>query len=126
MNKKQLHESLMSNIKKSLRTLDNEKPLNEARNFDPKNNKDHKAAYNSFVKWYNRWANKLDHSEMTALMNKVSNDARLSNLHIINEARVPANIIDADDHLAFDMFLTFENTSKLWNKYAQGIGKSLV
>ena len=43
MNKEELTRKIMRGIKES---------LNESRAFDPKNNKDHKAAYNSFVKWF--------------------------------------------------------------------------
>lgn len=65
--------------------------INESKAFDPKNNKDHKAAYNSFVKWFDRWKGKLDRDELRAMIKKVSADALGDNLDMINESRKNIN-----------------------------------
>ena len=98
MNKEELTRKIMSGLRSS---------LNETKAFDPKNNKDHKAAYNSFVKWFDRWKGKLDRDELRAMIKKVSADALGDNLDMINEARVPARIEDGDQHIAYDLFLTY-------------------
>lgn len=61
--------------------------INESKAFDPRNNKNHKAAYNSFVKWFDRWKGKLDRDELRAMIKKVSADALGDNLDAINESR---------------------------------------
>ena len=103
MNKEELTEKIMRGLRES---------LNESKALDLKENKDHKAAYNSFVKWYNRWKEKLGREEIRALVKKVSNDALGDNLDMINESGIPG---PEDDHLAFDLFLTFQNTRELYD-----------
>lgn len=104
MNKEELTRKIMRGLRES---------LNESKAFDPKNNKDHKAAYNSFVKWYDRWKEKLGREEIRALVKKVSNDALGDNLDMINEAyKMPNPIIntytgplpkvDSDDNTLYD------------------------
>ncbi len=77
MNKEELTRKIMEGLKES---------LNESKALDLKTNKDHKAAYNSFVKWYNRWKEKLGREEIRALVKKVTNDALGDNLDMINES----------------------------------------
>lgn len=103
MNKEELTRKIMSGLSNS---------LNESKAFDPKNNKDHKEAYNSFVKWYNRWKEKLGREEIRGLVRKVTNDALGDNLDRINESKIPG---PEDNHLAFDLFLTFQNTRELYD-----------
>lgn len=104
MNKEELRNKIIKGLSKS---------LNESKAFDPKNNKDHKAAYNSFVKWYNRWKEKLGREEIRALVKKVANDALGDNLDMINEAyKMPNPIVntytgplpkvDSDDNAIYD------------------------
>lgn len=100
--------------------------LNESKSLDLKSNKDHKAAYNSFVKWYNRWKEKLGREEIRALVKKVSSDALGDNLDVINEARVPARIEDANQHLAFDIFLTYENTREISDRFITPLVDNLL
>jgi len=96
--------------------------INESKTLDLKTNKDHKAAYNSFVKWYNRWKEKLGREEIRALVRKVTNDALGDNLDTINdrtnvnESRIASTAADGDEHLAFDLYLTFANTRELKEK----------
>ena len=101
MNKEELTRKIMEGLKDS---------LNESKSLDLKENKVHKAAYNSFVKWYNRWKEKLGREEIRALVKKVTNDALGDNLDMINESGILGL---EDDHLAFDLFLTFQNTREL-------------
>lgn len=103
MNKEELTQKIMRGLRES---------LNESKTLDLKENKDHKAAYNSFVKWYNRWKEKLGREEIRALVKKVTNDALGDNLDMINESGIPG---PEDDHLAFDLFLTFQNTRELYD-----------
>lgn len=77
MNKEELTRKIMKGLRES---------LNESKALDLKTNKDHKAAYNSFVKWYNRWKEKLGREEIRALVKKVTNDALGDNLDMINES----------------------------------------
>ena len=107
MNKEELTRKIMEGLKES---------LNESKTLDLKTNKDHKAAYNSFVKWYNRWKEKLGREEIRALVKKVSNDALGDNLDMINEAykayKMPNPIVntytgplpkvDSDDNTLYD------------------------
>lgn len=65
--------------------------INESKAFDPRNNKNHKAAYNSFVKWFDRWKGKLDRDELRAMIKKVSADALGDNLDAINESHKNIN-----------------------------------
>ena len=86
MNKEELARKIMSGLSNS---------LNESKAFDPKNNKDHREAYNSFVKWYNRWKEKLGREEIRGLVKKVTNDALGDNLDMINEAyKLPNPIVN--------------------------------
>lgn len=85
MNKEELTRKIMEGLKES---------LNESKALDLKTNKDHKAAYNSFVKWYNRWKEKLGREEIRALVKKVSNDALGDNLDMINESGYNINLDD--------------------------------
>ena len=107
MNKEKLTQKIMRGIRES---------LNESKSLDLKTNKDHKAAYNSFVKWYNRWKEKLGREEIRALVKKISNDALGDNLDMINESKQlyewgkPGA---ADEQLAEDLALTFRNTYEL-------------
>lgn len=114
MNKENLRNKIMANLSES---------LNEAKAFDPKNNKDHREAYNSFVKWYNRWKEKLGREEIRGLVRKVTNDALGDNLDRINEARIPGA---ADEHLAEDIALRFDNTGYLWQQYAEWVTNCLL
>lgn len=100
--------------------------INESKSFDPKNNKDHKAAYNSFVKWFDRWKGKLDRDELRAMIKKVSADALGDNLDMINEARVPVRIEDADQHMAYDLFLTYENTREIYDNFITPMADNLL
>jgi len=104
MNKDELTRKIMRGLKES---------LNESKAFDPRNNKDHKAAYNSFVKWFDRWKGKLDRDELRAMIKKVSADALGDNLDMINEAyKMPNPIVntytgslpkvDSDDNEIYD------------------------
>jgi len=104
MNKEELTQKIMRGLRES---------LNESKTLDLKENKDHKAAYNSFVKWYNRWKEKLGREEIRALVKKVSNDALGDNLDMINEAyTAPKPIenpntgklpkVDVDDNEIYD------------------------
>ena len=77
MNKEELTKKIMRGLRES---------LNESKAFEPRNNKNHKAAYNSFVKWFDRWKGKLDRDELRAMIKKVSADALGDNLDMINEA----------------------------------------
>ena len=85
MNKEELTRKIMEGLKE---------PLNESKALDLKTNKDHKAAYNSFVKWHNRWKEKLDREEIRALVKKVTNDALGDNLDMINETGYNINLDD--------------------------------
>jgi len=85
MNKEELTRKIMRGLRES---------LNESKSLDLKENKDHKAAYNSFVKWYNRWKEKLGREEIRALVKKVSNDALGDNLDMINEAYTAPKLIE--------------------------------
>ena len=86
MNKDELTQKIMRGLRES---------LNESKSIDLKENKDHKAAYNSFVKWYNRWKEKLGREEIHALVKKVTNDALGDNLDMINEAyKLPNPIVN--------------------------------
>lgn len=111
MNKQDLTNKIMDGLQNVLN-----ESLNESKAFDPKNNKQHREAYNSFVKWFNRWKEKLGREEIRGLMRKVTNDALGDNLDTINERY---NINEAaisgalDEHIAFDLFLTFQNTRSL-------------
>jgi len=107
MNKEELKNRIMGGLRES---------LNEAKAFDPKNNKNHKEAYNSFVKWYNKWKEKLGREEIRGLIKKVTNDALGDNLDMINESRKPG---ENNDSQAFDLFLWFENTQDLWVQYGE-------
>lgn len=107
MDKQDLQNKIMQGVKNSLN-----ESLNESKAFDPKNNKQHKEAYNSFVKWYNRWKEKLGREEIRGLVRKVTNDALGDNLNTINETYI-ARIEDADETLAHDLFLVFENVERL-------------
>lgn len=100
--------------------------VNESKTFDPRNNKDHKAAYNSFVKWFDRWKGKLDRNELRAMIKKVSADALGDNLDAINESRVPARIEDADQHMAHDIFLTYENTREIYDHFITPMADNLL
>lgn len=100
--------------------------INESKSLDLKTNKDHKAAYNSFVKWYNRWKEKLGREEIRALVKKVTNDALGDNLDMINESRVPARIEDANQHMAYDIFLTYENTREIYDNYITPLADNLL
>lgn len=107
MNKEELTRKIMRGLRES---------LNESKAFDPKNNKDHKAAYNSFVKWFDRWKGKLDRDELRAMIKKVSADALGDNLDMINESKQLnewGNSGAADEALAEDLALTFSNTYEL-------------
>ena len=117
MNKEQLTRKIMRGLRES---------LNESKAIDLKENKDHKAAYNSFVKWYNRWKEKLGREEIRALVKKVTNDALGDNLDMINEARVPARIEDADQHMAQDIFLTYENTREIYDHFINPVADNLL
>ena len=117
MNKEELTRKIMSGLRES---------LNESKAFDPKNNKDHKAAYNSFVKWFDRWKGKLDRDELRAMIKKVSADALGDNLDMINEARVPARIEDGDQHMAYDLFLTYENTREIYDRFITPMADNLL
>lgn len=114
MNKEELTNKIMEGVKNSLN-----EPLNESKTFDPKNNKQHREAYNSFVKWYNRWKEKLGREEIRGLVRKVTNDALGDNLDTINdrtnvnESRIASTREDGNEHLAFDLYLTFANTREL-------------
>lgn len=114
MNREDLTNKIMKGIKSSFNNS-----LNESKTFDPKNNKQHREAYNSFVKWYNRWKEKLGREEIRGLVKKVTNDALGDNLDTINdrtnvnESRVASTREDGNEHLAFDLYLTFANTRKL-------------
>lgn len=114
MNREDLTNKIMKGIKSSFNNS-----LNESKTFDPKNNKQHREAYNSFVKWYNRWKEKLGREEIRGLVRKVTNDALGDNLDTINdrtnvnESRVASTREDGNEHLAFDLYLTFANTRKL-------------
>ena len=100
--------------------------INESKAFDPRNNKNHKAAYNSFVKWFDRWKGKLDRDELRAMIKKVSADALGDNLDAINEARVPARIEDADQHKAEDIFLTYMHTREIYDHYINPMADNLL
>ena len=117
MNKEELTKKIMRGLRES---------LNESKAFDPRNNKDHKAAYNSFVKWFDRWKGKLDRDELRAMIKKVSADALGDNLDMINEARVPARIEDADQHMAYDIFLTYENTREIYDHFITPMADNLL
>ncbi len=117
MNKEELTRKIMRGLRE---------PLNESKVFDPKNNKDHKAAYNSFVKWFDRWKGKLDRDELRAMIKKVSADALGDNLDMINEARVPARIEDANQHIAYDLFLTYENTREIYDHFITPMEDNLL
>lgn len=114
MNREDLTNKIMKGIKSSFNNS-----LNESKTFDPINNKQHREAYNSFVKWYNRWKEKLGREEIRGLVRKVTNDALGDNLDTINdrtnvnESRVASTREDGNEHLAFDLYLTFANTRKL-------------
>lgn len=120
MNKEELTRKIMEGLKES---------LNESKALDLKTNKDHKAAYNSFVKWYNRWKEKLGREEIRALVKKLSNDALGDNLDMINESKQlyewgkPGA---ADETLAEDLALTFRNTYELWEKNAMWMVNALL
>ena len=120
MNKEELTRKIMRGLRES---------LNESKAFDLKTNKDHKAAYNSFVKWYNRWKEKLGREEIRALVKKVANDALGDNLDMINESKQlyewgkPGA---ADEALAEDLALTFSNTYELQEKYADWMANALL
>ena len=114
MNKEELTQKIMRGLSES---------LNESKTLDLKENKDHKAAYNSFVKWYNRWKEKLGREEIRALVKKVSNDALGDNLDMINESSVPG---DANENLAFDLFLWCENTREIRLNQCQAVINTLV
>lgn len=85
MNKEELTQKIMRGVRES---------LNESKAFDPRNNKDHKAAYNSFVKWFDRWKGKLDRDELHAMIKKVSADVLGDNLDMINEAYTAPKLIE--------------------------------
>ena len=114
MNREDLTNKIMEGVKSYFNNS-----LNESKTFDPKNNKQHREAYNSFVKWYNRWKEKLGREEIRGLVRKVTNDALGDNLDTINdrtnvnESRVASTKEDGNEHLAFDLYLTFANTRKL-------------
>ena len=114
MNREDLTNKIMKGIKSSFNNS-----LNESKTFDPKNNKQHREAYNSFVNWYNRWKEKLGREEIRGLVRKDTNDALGDNLDTINdrtnvnESRVASTREDGNEHLAFDLYLTFANTRKL-------------
>lgn len=120
MNKDELTRKIMRGLRES---------LNESKTFDPRYNKDHKAAYNSFVKWFDRWKGKLDRDELRAMVKKVSADALGDNLDMINEAKQlnewkkPGA---ADELLAEDLALTFINTMELWENCATWMIDSLL
>ena len=114
MNKEELKNRIMSGLSDS---------LNEAKAFDPKNNKDHREAYNSFVKWYNRWKEKLGREEIRGLVRKVTNDALGDNLDRINESKFPG---EANEDLAFDLFLWCENTKEIRDKQCQPLVNALA
>ena len=108
MNREDLTNKIMKGIKSSFNNS-----LNESKTFDPKNNKQHREAYNSFVKWYNRWKEKLGREEIRGLVKKVTNDALGDNLDRINEAyKMPNPIVntytgplpkvDSDDNTIYD------------------------
>ena len=120
MNKEELTRKIMRGLRES---------LNESKAFDPKNNKDHKAAYNSFVKWYDRWKGKLDRDELRAMIKKVSADALGDNLDMINESKQLnewGNSGAADESLAEDLALTFRNTYELWERQAMWMVNALL
>lgn len=121
MNKEDLKNKIMSGI--SSFNFEGETPINEAKAFDPKNNKDHREAYNSFVKWFNRWKEKLGREEIRGLMRKVTNDALGDNLDRINESRMPGA---DDDHQAFDLYLWCENTREIRERDCQMAINALV
>lgn len=85
MNKEELTQKIMKYLRES---------LNESKVIDLKTNKDHKAAYNSFVKWYNHWKEKLGREEIRALVKKATNDALGDNLDMINEAYTAPKLIE--------------------------------
>ena len=114
MNKDNLRNKIIEGLSNS---------LNEAKAFDPKNNKDHREAYNSFVKWYNRWKLKLGREEIRGLVRKVTNDALGDNLDTINESRFPG---EANEDLAFDLFLWCENTKEIRENQCQAAINALV
>ena len=117
MNKEELTRKIMRGLRES---------LNESKAFDPRNNKDHKAAYNSFVKWFDRWKGKLDRDELRAMIKKVSADALGDNLDMINESRVPARIEDTVQHMAQDIFLTYENTREIYDHFITPVADNLL
>lgn len=120
MNKEELTRKIMRGLRES---------LNESKSLDLKTNKDHKAAYNSFVKWYNRWKEKLGREEIRALVKKVSNDALGDNLDMINESKQLyewGKSGTADEALAEDLALTFSNTYELQERYADQMVNALL
>ena len=60
------------------------------------------------------------------MIKKVSADALGDNLDMINEARVPARIEDGDQHMAYDLFLTYQNTREIYDHFITPMADSLV